>query len=208
MTVSWLTQSRNFFTEPTMPLARKPRLLCLVCQWRSFSTSYRRLAQEAPKPAIKPSTAPAPRKPAPESPLENAPRAYGERVEKFTPVPLPRPIGLTYPPQPGQNTGIDNRSIRQRRDDFVNWDKHLERREELYVYLFLSPTRKTRPSRRFGPSARLTNHHTIAKPSSVNPTSATGRISSTTRARPSSRRRDLSRAASRSGSRTCMGRRC
>ncbi|KAH8197879.1 hypothetical protein TruAng_007978 [Truncatella angustata] len=123
-----------------MPFRRRPQLLCLLCQRRSFSTSYR-LAEQAQKAATKPSfkkvatpaaaPAEAPGKFIPEAPLENAPRGYGPRVEKFTPVPLPRPIGMPYPPEPGQHTGLDNRSIRQRRDDFVNWDKHLARREEL-----------------------------------------------------------------------------
>ncbi|ETS87029.1 hypothetical protein PFICI_00857 [Pestalotiopsis fici W106-1] len=120
-----------------MSFPRRPQLLCLLCQWRSFSTSYRRFAKEAEKAASKPSitnstsSSPAPQKFIPPSPLENAPRGYGKRVEEFTPVPLPRPIGMPHPPEPGQNTGIDNRSVRQKRDDFVNWDKHLARREQL-----------------------------------------------------------------------------
>ncbi|KAF7540838.1 hypothetical protein G7054_g1012 [Neopestalotiopsis clavispora] len=120
-----------------MSFSKRPQLLCLLCQWRTFSTSYRRFAKEAEKAASKPSiTDPAsspsaPQKFIPPSPLENAPRGYGKRVEEFTPVPLPRPIGMPHPPEPGQNTGLDNRSIRQRRDDFVNWDKHLVRREQL-----------------------------------------------------------------------------
>ncbi|KAK6072544.1 ATP10 protein [Seiridium cupressi] len=119
-----------------MSLPRRPQLLRLLCQSRSFSASCRRLAERAPKTAAKPpvangnASAPTP-KFIPPPPLENAPRSYGNRVENFTPVPLPRPIGMPFPPEPGQNTGLDNRSIRQRRDDFVNWDRHLERREEL-----------------------------------------------------------------------------
>ncbi|BDD54766.1 Mitochondrial ATPase complex subunit atp10 [Monascus purpureus] len=49
----------------------------------------------------------------------------------FVPPLLNRPIGLVIPPQEGQNTGIDTRTLRQRRDDFVDYSRHLERRKEL-----------------------------------------------------------------------------
>ncbi|KAI2467706.1 ATP10 protein-domain-containing protein [Annulohypoxylon bovei var. microspora] len=128
-----------------MSLTLKPRLLCLLCQSRAFSTSYRLLADQgaaakAAKTKInKQSTAktkttpssPAPPKIVPPSPLEDAPRGYGKRHEEFTPSPLSRPIGMPLPPRPGENSGIDSRTLRQRRDDFVNYEKHLERREAL-----------------------------------------------------------------------------
>lgn len=63
--------------------------------------------------------------------LASAPKSYGKKITKFTPIPLSRPIGLNFPPSPGQNTGADTRSYKQRRDDFVNYSKHLQRREEL-----------------------------------------------------------------------------
>ncbi|KAI1143427.1 ATP10 protein-domain-containing protein [Hypoxylon sp. FL0543] len=132
-----------------MSLAARPRLLCLLCQSRAFSTSYRLLAEQGASarkatttntqttktgtPAPPTTTTPTPAQPKiiPDSPLADAPRAYGKRVEEFTPKPLGRPIGMPQPPRPGENTGIDRRTLKQRRDDLVNYEKHLQRREEL-----------------------------------------------------------------------------
>ncbi|KAM3073091.1 Mitochondrial ATPase complex subunit atp10 [Clarireedia jacksonii] len=93
---------------------------CLFCQWRSFTTTYRRLDDKESKSA-----------PAKPSVLDEAPRSYGKKVVEFKPRPLDRAIGLPNPPRPGENTGIDLRTWRERRDDFVNYDKHLAKRERL-----------------------------------------------------------------------------
>ncbi|RDW85788.1 hypothetical protein BP5796_04113 [Coleophoma crateriformis] len=92
---------------------------CLSCQWRSF-TSYRLLTQKESAPS-KPTSLP---------PIE-APRATDATTGKFTPQPLNRPIGLPNPPKAGENSGIDKRTWKQRRDDFVNYDKHLVKRKQL-----------------------------------------------------------------------------
>ncbi|TKA82898.1 hypothetical protein B0A55_01152 [Friedmanniomyces simplex] len=47
------------------------------------------------------------------------------------PTPLTHPIGLPHPPLPTENTGLDPRTLRQRRDDFHDYDKHLERRARM-----------------------------------------------------------------------------
>ena len=122
-----------------MSWPQRRQLLCTLCQWRSFSTSYRRFAEP---PASKTPPAARPARvvvPPPSEQLARAPRSYGRRTEEFNPTPLSRPIGMPYPPEEGQNTGIDNRSLLQKRDEFAKvssderWTKHLERREELCV---------------------------------------------------------------------------
>ena len=56
-----------------------------------------------------------------------------ETEQDFTPKPLARPLGLPDPPKAGENTGIDTRTWRERREDFFNYHKHLEKRKLLYV---------------------------------------------------------------------------
>lgn len=126
--------------------SRQPLKSCLRCQYRIFSTTQSRLAGHRFKASTPPAKAPppdalehaAPRAPVVQvipppdpSQLANAPRRYGKRVDQFVPMALYRPIGMQHPPKAGENTGIDTRTMKQKRDDLVNWEQHLKRREEL-----------------------------------------------------------------------------
>ena len=110
-------------------------LVCLACrqqqqqQHRSFAASAALRAATTEKPASGASLDP--KSDIAGAPID-APRAYGRRHDgRFTPKPLPRPIGMPLPPSAGENTGLDRRTLRQRRDDFVDYDKHIQRRKEL-----------------------------------------------------------------------------
>ncbi|KMU87354.1 mitochondrial ATPase complex subunit ATP10 [Coccidioides immitis H538.4] len=54
-----------------------------------------------------------------------------QKDDAIGPKPLNRPLGLPYPPQVGQNTGVDSRTLRQRKAEFMNHEKHMERRIQL-----------------------------------------------------------------------------
>ncbi|KKZ65638.1 hypothetical protein EMCG_08546 [[Emmonsia] crescens] len=105
-----------------------PRTPCLSCQSRGLQPQlYSRNASTSTSPTT-------PAKPAGTPQIKTRTHLFTEGKgpkEEFTPKPLSRPLGLPYPPQAGQNTGIDNRTLRQRRDDFVDYEKHIDRRKEL-----------------------------------------------------------------------------
>ncbi|PHH64503.1 hypothetical protein CDD80_1129 [Ophiocordyceps camponoti-rufipedis] len=80
-------------------------------------------------------TAPQPKRSIPDEPAGaaiQAPRRHGKRFEGvFTPKPLPRPVGMPFPPVEGENSGLDARSLGQRRKDLFDVERHRERRREL-----------------------------------------------------------------------------
>ena len=106
---------------PTQCLAQHPTR-------RNLSTSTPPPKQQTPTTAIF--------RPTPSGPgLRNR----REDDDDYTPYPLPRPIGIPHPPQPWDNMGLDPRNLSQRRDDFTDMAKHLQKREMLQKKLFGKP---------------------------------------------------------------------
>ncbi|KAL6243001.1 Mitochondrial ATPase complex subunit atp10 [Rhinocladiella similis] len=122
------------------------------CIYRSRQTWVRqiRLASSSNTPSTAPTRQELPKKPNvplhvgldrnPDavSAISRIPIPRGERGEKFTPSVLSRPLGLEHPPLPGQNSPVDTRSLRERKEDFANYQKALERRR-IYLRSYFRP---------------------------------------------------------------------
>ena len=116
-TVLAMILSRRYPRDLTRWKELAPCLFCQV-QLRSFGTSVWHATAAEKKPKF--------------SPFKDAPRTEPARApDDFTPKPLSVPIGLSTPPQVRENSSIYTRGWRQRRADFLNYDKHLERRKQL-----------------------------------------------------------------------------
>lgn len=139
--------------KPVIPIHRAQMGRCLSCQivntatftrLQSQPSSLRRYASktQTKKPnSVSNGVKPPPSQPGvkqstpgaiqfKQNPLPSKSAKPGDK--NFEPPTLDRPIGVASPPEEGQNTGIDSRTLRQRRDDFVNYERHIARRKELY----------------------------------------------------------------------------
>ena len=114
---------------PSIPCLRALRSIALADS-SSCLFSARRTYASLPDRPKRPPPAPAKDYKPNETPGYKL-RKKQDNDEDYTPVPLSRPIGMPNPPQPYENIGLDPRSIRQRRDDFVDYDKHLARRAKM-----------------------------------------------------------------------------
>jgi len=78
------------------------------------------------------------RNPEHRSAISKIPIPKGERGEKFTPSVLARPLGLSHPPLPGQNSPLDTRTWQEKKQDFTDSVKAMERRK-VYLRSYLRP---------------------------------------------------------------------
>lgn len=78
------------------------------------------------------------RNPENRSAISKIPIPRGVTGEKFIPSALARPLGLTQPPIPGQNSPVDKRTLKERHDEFTSYEKALERRR-VYLRTFFRP---------------------------------------------------------------------
>ncbi|KAI9846094.1 MAG: Mitochondrial ATPase complex subunit atp10 [Sclerophora amabilis] len=105
-----------------------PKTICVFCRHRrTLHASALNAANQGS--SARSSTALAQKSSEPTSGTKPSSSADADPVPK----PLTRPLGVPSPPKEGENSGIDPRPWRQRRDDFFNYDKHLERRKQLFV---------------------------------------------------------------------------
>lgn len=134
-----------------LSLACKPHPLCLRRSRAFISQSVRLASTAAPQKGSRSNDA-ATSSPAARVPLHvgldrntegvsaisRIPIPKGERGEEFTPSVLARPLGLSYPPQPGQNTPKDNRTWSERKADYEDRDKIATRRQ-VYLRSYFRP---------------------------------------------------------------------
>ncbi|RPA82232.1 hypothetical protein BJ508DRAFT_305890 [Ascobolus immersus RN42] len=127
--------SRAFHTTPSTLFLNK-----LVNKKKAAAAAAAKAAAKAKEPelpaSITKTTAAHKNIPAPGS-FDDVFRDKTAKEDRNAPPPtLIRPLGFPNPPRAGENSGIDTRSLKERRDDFHDYEKHLKKRQQLEKRLF------------------------------------------------------------------------
>lgn len=145
--------SRDFLVDLLVRAAIRPHSRCLrrtqisICQRRQYALarpgSSKSKARLDPvlgprKPSQVPLAVGIDRNPENRSAISRIPIPKGVRGEKFIPSVLERPLGLQTPPQAGQNSPKDNRTWSEKKKDFSDYERAVERRQ-IYLRTFLRP---------------------------------------------------------------------
>lgn len=145
--------SRDLLVDLLVRAAARPHSRCLrqaapsICQHRYYALARpgTSKAKPPPGPPLEPKRPPKiplavgiDRNPDNKSAISRIPIPKGVKGEKFVPSILERPLGLQIPPQAGQNSPKDTRTWAERKRDFSDYEKAVERRQ-IYLRTFLRP---------------------------------------------------------------------
>lgn len=148
-----LNMSRELLVDLLIKTAARPHSRCLqrtrisICQQRHYALARPGSTKSKPRPdpvlgPRKPSQVPLAvgidRNPDNKSAISRIPIPKGVKGEKFVPSVLERPLGLQTPPQAGQNSPKDNRTWAEKKNDFSDYERAVERRQ-IYLRTFLRP---------------------------------------------------------------------
>lgn len=145
--------SRDFLVDLLVRAAIRPHSRCLrrtgisACQLRHYALARPGSSKSKQpldpvlgqrKPSEVPLAVGIDRNPENKSAISRIPIPKGVKGEKFVPSVIERPLGLQTPPQNGQNSPKDTRTWTERKKDFADYERAVERRQIL-LRTFLRP---------------------------------------------------------------------
>lgn len=145
--------TRDLLVDLLVKAATGPHSRCIrqakihLCQQRHYALARPGSPRSKPradpilgprKPSEVPLAVGIDRNPDNRSAISRIPIPKGVKGEKFIPSVLERPLGLQTPPQAGQNSPKDTRTWAEKKKDFSDYERAVERRQ-IYLRTFLRP---------------------------------------------------------------------